>query len=132
MLPLPTEPPVSELPDQTQHPARPYRIDKGSIELTDRDLYCLRWIGEQYIVRFDTLQKLLGRDPKNLNDNAPHNGVLSERNTRKVMRRWLDAGFITYKKIFVAERGYLWLTPLGMKAAKLNYKLYLPAVGSLA
>src|SRR5690349_4649438 len=98
-------------------PKRPPRIDKGTIELTDRDLRCLRWIGEQYTVRFDTLQKLLGREPQNLNDNTPHNGVLSERNTRKVIRRWFDEGLVTYKKILVAEPGYVWLTVIGMKTA---------------
>src|SRR5436305_13550368 len=90
---------VSEVPDQPQRPMRPPRIDKGTIELTAHDLRCLRWLGEQYTVRFDTLQKLLGREPQNLNDHTPRDGVLSERNTRKVVRRWLDEGLVTYKKI---------------------------------
>src|SRR5689334_423773 len=132
MLTSPTQPTVSHPTDQPKQPNRPPRIDKGTIELTDRDLRCLRWIGEQYTVRFDTLQKLLGREPQNLNNNAPHAGVLSERNTRKVVRRWLAEGLVTYKKILVAERGYVWLTAAGMKTAKLNYKLYVPTVGALA
>src|SRR5690242_9306099 len=117
----PTEVTLAASPPQ---PKRPPRIDKGSIELTDRDLRCLRWIGEQYTVRFDTLQKLLGREPQNLNDNTPRDGVLSERNTRKVIRRWCDEELVIYKKILVAKRGYVWLTAAGMKTAKLSYKPY--------
>jgi len=125
------EPTVSEPIEHTHHPTRAPRIDKGSIELTDRDLRCVRWIGEQYTVRFDTLQKLLGREPKHTNGHAPIDGILSERNTRKAIRRWVDAGLVVYKKILFAERGYVWLTSLGLKTASLNYKPHTPAVASL-
>lgn len=131
MLLSPAEPALSETTDQTKRLTRPPRIDKGNIELTDRDLRCVRWIGEQYTIRFDTVQKLLGREPKNFNDHAPVNGVLSERNTRKAMRRWLDEGLVDYRKFLFAERGYVWLTHKGMQTAQLSYKPYTPAVGSL-
>ena len=101
-------------------------------QLTARDERVLRWIGEQYIVRFEILQRLLGREPKNLNDNFPVNGVLSERNTRKAIRRWLDEGLVEYRKFLFAERGYVWLTYKGMRTANLRYKTYSPAIASLA
>lgn len=127
-LPEPTQAAPSE---HSQRPARQPRIDKGNIVLTERDLRCLRWIGEQYTIRFDMLQKLLGRAAKQANSAAPINGVLSERNTRKAIRRWFDTGLVTYKKILFAEPGYVWLTALGMKTAQLPYKPYTPAVASL-
>jgi hypothetical protein len=115
----------------TTRPERPPRHDKGTVEITERDIRTLRWIGEQYAVRFDTLQKLLGRDPKNLNDHAPVDGILSERNTRKAVRRWLDEGLVDYRKLLFAERGYVWLTYKGSKAAKLLYKTYSPSISPL-
>ena len=39
------------------------RRDAGEIRLTDRDLWALRWIGEQYAVRMDQLRRLLGSRP---------------------------------------------------------------------
>lgn len=128
MPPAPTEPTDAKPPD---YPQRPPRIDKGSIRLTDRDLRCVRWIGEQYTVRFDTLQKLLGREPQQDHSAVPVHGVLSERNTRRAIRRWFDEDLVVYKKILFAEPGYVWLTALGLKAAHLDYKPYQPAVASL-
>jgi hypothetical protein len=118
-------------PSDAGRAQRAPRSDKGIVELTARDLRALRWVGQQYAVRFDTLQKLLGREPKNLNDLAPKDGVLSERNTRKTLRRWTDEGLVEYRKILFAEPGYLWLTHKGMRTADLHYKMYIPTVGSL-
>jgi hypothetical protein len=110
---------------------RPPRIDKDMIQLTDRDFHVLRWLGEQYIVRFDLIQRLLGRDPKNLNDNSPKKGVLSERNTRREIRRWMEEELVEYRKFLFAEPGYVWLTYKGMRTANLLYKTYTPTIGSL-
>jgi hypothetical protein len=45
---------------QEKQPRKP-RCDRGQIQVTERDLWVLRWIGEQYAVRLDHLQELLGR-----------------------------------------------------------------------
>ncbi len=41
---------------------RQQRSDKGKVTITPRDEAVLCWIGEQYAVRLDQLQVLLGRD----------------------------------------------------------------------
>ena len=42
---------------------RKQRSDKGTTKLSPRDIRCLRWIGEQYAIRFDQLQVLVGEEP---------------------------------------------------------------------
>lgn len=39
------------------------RYDKGMIQATKRDLYCIAWIAEQYGVRGDQIRRLLSRFP---------------------------------------------------------------------
>ncbi len=46
-----------------QSRVRGVRRDAGEIRLTGRDLWALRWIGEQYAVRMDQLGRLLGSQP---------------------------------------------------------------------
>src|SRR6266568_8461087 len=41
---------------------RKTRCDKGQIQLTDRDLWVLHWIAEQYAARLDQVQNLLGQE----------------------------------------------------------------------
>ena len=36
----------------------PRRSDYGQVRATERDLYLLKWIGEQYAVRVDQLKEL--------------------------------------------------------------------------
>src|SRR6266700_756432 len=41
---------------------RKARQDKGKPQWTERNYYCLEWIGEQRAIRFDQLQRLLARE----------------------------------------------------------------------
>jgi hypothetical protein len=41
---------------------RARRKDRGKPRWTERDDYCLWWIGEQRAVRYDQLQRLLARE----------------------------------------------------------------------
>ena len=63
---------------------RAVRRDAGEIRLTDRDLWALRWIGEQYAVRMDQLARLLGSQP---GGETSVEGTLSERRTRRTVGR---------------------------------------------
>lgn len=99
------------------------RQDKGQVRLTERDLWALQWIGEQYAVRFDQLQGLLGRDPQGT---VQVEGLLTGTTTRRVLRRWVSGGFVRYQKLLVREPGWIWLTRRGLADVGLPYRLYVP------
>ena len=40
------------------------RRDAGMLQITERDIFVLTWIAEQYSISFDQLQRLLGRHAK--------------------------------------------------------------------
>ncbi len=106
-----------------QSGVRGTRRDAGEIRLTDRDLWALRWIGEQYAVRMDQLGMLLGSQPGGETSVA---GVLSERRTRRVVERWTNAGLVETRKILYAEPGWVWLSRSGLRAVGLEVKYLVP------
>ena len=99
------------------------RRDAGEVRLTERDLWALRWIGEQYAVRMDQLSGLLGSQPGGETSVA---GVLSERRTRRVVERWRQARLVETRKILYAEPGWVWLTRAGLRAVGLEVKYLAP------
>jgi hypothetical protein len=103
--------------------ARKERSDKGSIKITGRDLEALRFIGEQYAVRFDQLARLLKR---------PEDGRLSESATRAVVARWEKAGLSASKKLIAGDPRFVWLTRKGLEEVGLAFKPWSPTVVSLA
>jgi hypothetical protein len=60
---------------------RKRRRDAGQMKLMDRDLRALAWIGAQWTVRVDHLQRVLGRSTDNLYSD------LSPAATREVVSR---------------------------------------------
>src|SRR2546421_3537124 len=66
-------------------PSRKTRSDAGTIKFQARDEYALTWIGDQYGIRLDHLQWLLGRDP---GPKAAHTNWISESAARDVVKRW--------------------------------------------
>ena len=99
------------------------RRDAGEIRLTDRDLWALRWIGEQYAVRMDQLRRLLGSRPGG-ETNAI--GTLSERRTRRIVERWTQARLVETRKILYAEPGWVWLSRAGLRTVGLQVKYLVP------
>jgi len=99
------------------------RRDAGEIRLTDRDLWVLRWIGEQYAMRMDQLGRLLGSKPGAA---TSVDGVLSERRTRRIVERWRRAGLVETRKILYAEPGWVWLSRAGLRAVDLQVKYLSP------
>ena len=99
------------------------RRDAGEIRLTDRDLWALRWIGEQYAVRMDQLGRLLGSKPGGA---TAVDGMLSERRTRRIVDRWRRAGLVETRKILYAEPGWVWLSRAGLRAVGLQVKYLAP------
>lgn len=101
------------------------RSDKGRVLITARDEAVLRWIGEQYAVRIDQLQVLLGRQAQARTETA---GTVSEGTARRVAGRWAKAGWVVRRKVFHREPEWIWLTPSGMRLAGLEYRALEPSV----
>lgn len=91
--------------------------------MTDRDLWALRWIGEQYAVRMDQLARLLGSQP---GGETSVEGTLSERRTRRIVERWMQARLVETRKILYAEPGWVWLSRAGLRAVGLQVKYLVP------
>jgi hypothetical protein len=91
--------------------------------LTDRDLWALRWIGEQYAVRMDQLSRLLGSQP---GGETSVEGTLSERRTRRIVERWTQARLVETRKILYAEPGWVWLSRAGLRVVDLQVKYLEP------
>lgn len=102
---------------------RAVRRDAGEIRLTDRDLWALRWIGEQYAVRVAQLARLLGSQP---GGETSVEGTLSERRTRRIVERWTQARLVETQKILYAEPGWVWLSRAGLRAVGLQVKYLVP------
>jgi hypothetical protein len=102
---------------------RAVRRDAGEIRLTDRDLWALRWIGEQYAVRMDQLTRLLGSQP---GGETSVEGMLSERRTRRIVERWSQARLVETRKILYAEPGWVWLSRAGLREVGLQVKYLVP------
>lgn len=107
---------------------RKERSDKGKIQITDRDIAVLTWIGEQYAVRLDTLQKLLGREAT---QETVTPGLVGERGAQRVVDRWERAGLVKSKKFFYRKPPWVWLTAHGLRQMGLDYKPKDPKVSML-
>ena len=99
------------------------RRDKGTRLLTSRDVWVLRWIGEQYCARFDQVQQLLSRQPLHRDQaKAPGPGGLTASAVGQVLARWQqDPAYVQYERVYVERPGWIWLTPYGERALDLPY-----------
>lgn len=98
------------------------------VELTQRDLDTLRWIGEQYAVRLDQLQRILGAQP---GGETQIPGQLSESATRVWLTRMKLLDALDMEKPFRAIPAFVWLRPAGLRLVELEYKYLKPAVTTL-
>ncbi|HEU5380728.1 MAG TPA: hypothetical protein VFV38_35340 [Ktedonobacteraceae bacterium] len=101
---------------------RKRRRDCGP-RLTPRDLAILRWMGEQYALRFDQIQRLLARFSPEATRTP---GRVSESTARHTIDRWELAGLVVYRKILADEPGYCWLTPAGLRTIGLPFRALTP------
>lgn len=101
---------------------RRVRADKGSVRLTARDITSLRWVGEQYAVRFDQLARLLGRSAGR---------TLTESTTRAAASRWIRGGLARSRKVTFGEPGFVWLTTRGLREVGLSFKAWEPSASTI-
>ena len=120
-------PPPASGGGQNRQP-RKQRRDKGQIRLNPRDLEVLRWIGEQYAVRLDTLQVLLGRQAQ---QKTNVENLITESSARRVLDRWKQEKLVAGRKILAGETEWVWLTPHGLRHMDLPYKPKEPSVSQL-
>lgn len=102
---------------------RKKRKDAGKARWQGRDYYALQWIGEQGVIRFDQLQRLLGRESPNTQDD---NAVLSPSATRNALDRWEGKRFINSAHIVPGEPTYYWLSTAGFQFVELDLPHYNP------
>ncbi|HLI89091.1 MAG TPA: hypothetical protein VKV37_10420 [Ktedonobacteraceae bacterium] len=108
---------------------RKERCDKGQVQITERDIDALLWIGEQYAARFDQLQTVLGRQAGR---GAHYENWISMSAVRLVANRWISARLVEVRKITALDPPWVWLTAQGLRQFHLPYKVYVPTLGSLA
>lgn len=107
---------------------RKRRIDYGKIRLNDRDLQTLGWLGEQYAIRLDCLQLLLGRSAY---QTTRVEGQVQSSTARRVVQRWHHAGLVGCRKLFFGQPSWLWLTRRGLSQFDLAFQRWTPKVGQL-
>ncbi len=100
---------------------RKTRKDRGVPRLTPRDALALTWIGQQYAMRLDHIQAVLGRHPGH---GAAHEDQISESSTRSAIARWKKAGWVSTEGGHDKKPMWVWLTKQGLKRVKLPYQYH--------
>lgn len=112
---------MSDTQSTTNEPSkrkRGLRSDIGRIKFLERDEFALTWIGQQYAIRLDQLQWLLGEMP---GPTSEHEGWITETAARNVVARWKKAGWVKAEQIRAREPLWIWPTLKGLRKAKLPY-----------
>jgi hypothetical protein len=98
--------------------SRRQRSDAGKTLWTPRDEFALTWIGQQYGIRLDHLQWLLGRFPGR---GAANTNWISEGAARDVVTRWQRAKLVRVERIRAREPFWVWPLRLGLRKVGLPY-----------
>lgn len=106
---------------------------KKGVRLTQRDMHLLKWIGEQNIVRHDTIKILLAREknperPNHLHKAKTATQTLSRSNTERILARWKSLNLIETRKPYNDEPLYIWLSQHGLWELGLEYKSRPPSL----
>lgn len=100
----------------------PRRSDYGQVRATERDLYLLKWIGEQYAVRVDQLRELA---------QVYKGSELSAPTIKWLVSRWKEAGWVEKQVLLAGHPQWVWLTREGYRDAGLEYPYARPSVSRL-
>src|SRR5450759_966208 len=85
--------------------------------LRRRDLELLGWMGEQYAVRVDQLEVLLGCGP---------------RTVQRTLVRLRCAGMVSVRRVLVGEPAWVLATAAGLRACGSSFGVWQPRIGLLA
>src|SRR5437667_10191412 len=97
----------------TTKETRKRRSDAGRRLWTERDLFALVWMADQYAIRLDHLQVLLSQRSGR---------VVSLGTTCGLMARWHHAGWVETKKIRAVEPLWIWPTQQVLHQLDLPYR----------
>ncbi len=102
----------------------------GARPLSQRDYAALSWVAEQYAARIDQVRQLLARWPEPCLG-AP--GEVTRWAAYRTLARWRQPGaeMVEYRRIYHAEPGWCWLTPLGLRQLNSSYARLTPALSTL-
>lgn len=104
------------------------RKDRGKPRWTERDDYCLWWIGEQRVVRYDQLQRLLARES---GYETAQSGWLSASRTTQTIKRWQKAELVHYARPYTRSHGFVYLSRKGLHFVELDYRYSEPKESQL-
>lgn len=92
-------------------------------QLTPRDRLCLIWIGMQYALRLDQLQRLLLRftPEQDRYKLKPDADCLSLDRTYELIHKWLTLGLIEKKTILHGDKLWIWLSREGLRTVQLPF-----------
>ncbi len=110
---------IAELRNEGLLPPRKPRIDKGQPQWTDRDRYCMNWIGHMRAIRLDQAQRLLARHSEYQTSDPER---LSVSRASQIIQRWVCAKYAVYRRVYVGQPGWIHLTRKGLYHAGLNYR----------
>lgn len=88
---------------------RKQRRDKGSFQVSERDVELLGFVGEQYAVTLSQLARLIGR---------------TYRTARGLRDRWCAAGWAESARLTVNLPPFVWLTRSGSRVAESPYRTW--------
>ncbi|MGB8348778.1 MAG: hypothetical protein WCD86_28125 [Ktedonobacteraceae bacterium] len=99
------------------------KLEEPVYHLTPRDLICLTWIGLQYAIRLDQLQRLLFRHTPELDRYKLKPGAdrLSLDRTYEILAKWLALGLIEKKMILHGDKLWIWLSREGLRTCQLPF-----------
>ncbi len=94
-----------------------------SRRLMPRDLLCLTWIGLQYAIRLDQLQRLLYRHTpeEDRYKLKPGTDGLSLDRTYEILNKWLALDLVEKDSILHGEKLWVWLTRAGIREVRQNF-----------
>jgi hypothetical protein len=85
------------------------RRDRGSHQVSERDVELLKLIGEQYAITLDQLARLIGR---------------TYRTARGLRDRWCNAGWTDSAKLAVELPPFVWLTGRGSRLVESPFRTW--------
>lgn len=101
---------------------REKRNDFGKIRVSQRDLLGLDWVATMGTVRLDALASLFSiLDDRNVSLGA----------TRKVVHRWVKAGWAQQQSFLSGHPPFVWLTKSGMAQTQFNLPTDTPSLSLL-
>lgn len=103
------------------------RSDAGQARLTWRDLRALRFIGEQYAVTHEQLERLLAL----FADDGSERERVQTRLAYRARNRWGRAGLVEARQVLAGAPPIIWLTARGRALVELDVRSWRPTMNTV-